>query len=69
MNSYTFRLRCRPREDFRIKEIVQFLKLAEEAFRCESLYDGKGSPVVLSEPQIRKIFEKARGGCKTSRVT
>jgi hypothetical protein len=59
MNSYTFRQRCRPRGNYRIKEIIKFLKLAEEAFQCESLYDVRGNPIDLTEPQVRGIMEKA----------
>jgi len=59
MNSYIYRQSCWPRGDFRIKEIVQFLKLVEEAFGCEFLYDDRGRPVDLTESEIRKIFERA----------
>ena len=59
MNSYIFRQSCRPRGDFRIKELLQFLRLVEEAFRCEALYDGRGKPIDLTEPNLRRIIQRA----------
>lgn len=58
MASYSFDQRCRPRGDFRISELVEFLELVKEAFRCWALYDGRSKPVELTEANLQKIFEK-----------
>jgi hypothetical protein len=64
MGSYTFDQRCRPRGNFRIREVLEFLELVQEAFRCPDLYDSRSNPVDLSEAGLQKIFEteaKRRG--------
>ncbi len=59
MSGYIFRQRCRPQGDWRIDEVIEFLDLVEEAFRCSTLYDSSNRPVDISETGLRKIFEKA----------
>ncbi len=56
MGTYTFDQRCRPRGDFRIHEVLGFLDLVQEAFRCPDLYDSNSEPVDLSEAGLRKNF-------------
>jgi hypothetical protein len=58
MTSYSFDQRCRPRGDFRIPELVEFLELMVEAFRCRHLYDGRSKPLEIVEPNLRSLFEK-----------
>jgi hypothetical protein len=58
MNSYIFRLGCWPRGDLRVEEILEFLHLAKEAFRCPALYDDKDTGVTLTESGLLKIFQK-----------
>ncbi len=58
MSSYIFRQRCRPRGDFRIPEVLEFLDLVQEAFGCSDLYDSNNKPVDLSEAGLQRIFEK-----------
>jgi len=59
MSSYTFRQGCRPRGDFRILEVIEFLDLVREAFRCRELYDSHDHPVELTEAALGRIFERA----------
>jgi len=59
MASYKFEQNCRPRGDFRIPEIIEFLELVKEAFRCPALYDSHNRPLDLTEAGLRRIFEKA----------
>jgi len=59
MNSYTFRQRCRPSGDFRIRKIVEFLQLMEVTFQCMSLYDSHGDPLELTSKEIRRFMEGA----------
>jgi len=58
MNSYMFRQRCRPRGDFRIDEMLQFLHLVHAAFKCSSVYDAKGRPVELTPSALEKIVKR-----------
>jgi hypothetical protein len=58
MSSYIFRQRCRPRADFRIDEIMAFLHLFREAFKCVDVYDSNSKPVDLTESALRKIIER-----------
>ncbi|MBM4328495.1 MAG: hypothetical protein FJ118_15190 [Deltaproteobacteria bacterium] len=58
MNTYVFRQLCRPRGDFRIDEVIDFLHLIKEAFRCPVLYDSRDRPVDLTGSGLQKIFEK-----------
>jgi len=58
MNTYMFRQRCRPRGDLRVKEIIRFLELVEETFKCMSLYDRRSQPLVLTTSEIGRILEK-----------
>jgi hypothetical protein len=55
---YTFRQRCRPRGDFRISEIIEFLDVVKEAFRCPTLYDTRDKAVHLTEDDLLRRFEK-----------
>jgi hypothetical protein len=58
MNSYMFRQACRPRGDFRIPELIEFLHLVMEAFRCSAVYDSKSKPLDLTESMPRRTIEK-----------
>jgi len=58
MSGYMFRQRCRPRGDFRIPQIMEFLDVMKEAFRYSRLYDSHDKPVELTETGLRKILEK-----------
>jgi hypothetical protein len=58
MASYTLRQRCRPRGDFRIPEIINFLTLIKEAFRIPELYDKRNKPVKLTPSDLQNIFQK-----------
>lgn len=58
MNSYIFRQGCRPRGDFRVPEVIQFLRLVREAFRCADLYESNGRPLDLTESALHNIFKK-----------
>jgi hypothetical protein len=58
MASYTLRQRCRPRGDFRVAEVVDFLTLMKGAFRCPVLYDKRDKPVPLSPSDLHSIFLK-----------
>jgi hypothetical protein len=58
MNSYSFGQACRPRGDFRIDELIEFLELMKEAFRFPVLYDKEGKPVGIAEQVLQKILEK-----------
>jgi hypothetical protein len=58
MSSYIFRQRCRAMSNFRIPQILSFLKLVQEAFGCPALYDSRSRPVDLTESALRAIFEK-----------
>jgi hypothetical protein len=58
MNYYSFSQRCRPRGDFRVEEVTEFLHLFKEAFKCPALYDARDRPLDLTESGIRKIFER-----------
>jgi len=58
MGSYIFRQRCRPRGDFRIYEVIQFLDLVKEAFGCSELYDSRSKPVDATRAGLAAIFEK-----------
>jgi hypothetical protein len=58
MTSYTFYQWCRPRGDFRIPELVEFLELMIEAFRCRYLYDGRSKPLEITEANLQSLFEK-----------
>jgi len=58
MSGYIFRQRCRPRGDFRIDEVLDFLDLIKEAFGCSTLYASRGRPVDMSEDGLRRILEK-----------
>jgi hypothetical protein len=59
MSSYILRQRCRPRGDFRIPEIIDFLHLAKEAFGCPALYDSDNRPVALTEAGLGRVFGRA----------
>jgi hypothetical protein len=59
MGCYSFDQRCRPRGDFRIPEIKEFLHLLKDAFLCSTFYDSNGRTVNLSEIGLQTIFEKA----------
>jgi hypothetical protein len=58
MNSYSLSQNCRPRGDFRIKEIIEFLNLMKQAFRFQVLYDKNGKPVALTASVLQNIFLK-----------
>jgi hypothetical protein len=59
MSGYIFRQRCRPQGDFRIDEVIEFLDLAQEAFRCSALYDSRSKSIDLTEVGLQSIFERA----------
>jgi hypothetical protein len=59
MGGYIFRQHCRPRGDFRIREVAAFLDLVSEAFQCPRVYDSHSRPVIWTEDELQKIFEKA----------
>jgi hypothetical protein len=58
MASYTLWQRCRPRGDFRIAEIIDFLTLMKEAFRVSELYDKRNKPVNLIHSDLQNMFQK-----------
>jgi hypothetical protein len=58
MASYSLWQRCRPRGDFRIAEIIDFLTLMKEAFRVPQLYDKRNRPVRLTPLDLHKILQK-----------
>jgi len=58
MNSYSFSQACRPRGDFRIRELIEFLKLMEEGFQCPVIYDKNSKPVNVEEAVLQRLFEK-----------
>jgi len=58
MNSYMFRQTCRPRGDFRINELTEFLHLVKEAFGCSALYDSKSNPLDLTASKLRETVER-----------
>ncbi len=58
MSGYIFRQRCRPRGDFRINEILQFLHIVHAAFKCPAVYDGKGRPVDLTASAVEEIVKR-----------
>ena len=58
MASYTLWQRCRPRGDFRVAEIIDFLTLMKEAFRISELYDKRNKPVDLMPSDLHNIFLK-----------
>ena len=60
MNSYKFHQLCLPRNDFRLKEIVEWLDLMRVAFEIECFYNSKSKPIELSENNLQIIFEKNR---------
>jgi hypothetical protein len=58
MASYSLGQLCRPRGDFRVAEIINFLTLMKEAFRCPVLYDKRNKPVHLAPSDLHRIFLK-----------
>jgi hypothetical protein len=58
MGSYTLRQRCRPKGDFRIAELIEFLTLMKEAFRISRLYDKRNRPVRLTSSDLNNIFQR-----------
>lgn len=58
MGSYTLRQRCRPRGDFRIREVIDFLTLMKEAFRIPGVYDKRNKPIKLIPSVLQHIFQK-----------
>ena len=58
MGSYRFDQDCRPRGNFRTKEIIAFLELMKEAFRFSELYDKYDKPVDLTTLGLQAIFRK-----------
>ena len=58
MASYSLGQRCRPRGDFRIAEIIDFLTLMKEAFRFSVLYDKRNKPVNLIPSDLHNIISK-----------
>lgn len=55
--SYTLRQWCRARGDFRIPQIVEYLKLMKEAFHISDVYDEKNKAVALTIASLRKIVK------------
>ena len=58
MGSYSFDQDCKPRGDFRIKEIIEFLNLMKTAFRFHELYDKNDKPVEVTFTVLDSIFRK-----------
>jgi hypothetical protein len=58
MGAYIFRQRCRPQGDLRIPQVMEFLDLVKEAFRCSALYDRKNMTVNLTETELWKVFKR-----------
>jgi hypothetical protein len=58
MASYSLSQRCRPRGDFRIAEVIDFLTLMKEAFRIPELYNKRNKPVSLTPWDLQNIFQK-----------
>lgn len=58
MSHYSFRLWCRPRGDYRVGQLIEFLGLVKEAFRRSELYDSNSRPINITEAGLWKIFEK-----------
>jgi hypothetical protein len=61
MGSYTLRQRCRPKGNFRIAELIEFLTLMKEAFRISRLYDKSNKPVRLTPSDLNNIFQRKLG--------
>ncbi len=59
MGGYMFRQGCRPRGDFRVRQVAEFLDLVSDAFACPRIYDSQSNPVNWTEEQLQRIFEKA----------
>jgi len=57
MNSYSFNQGCRPRGDFRIDEIIEYLDLMKEAFRFPVLFDKNSKPVEVTASVLKRIFK------------
>jgi hypothetical protein len=58
MSEYDFQQRGRPTGDFRISDIIEFLDLVREAFRCSKLYNFSDKPIDISEEGLEKIFRR-----------
>jgi hypothetical protein len=58
MASYSLSQRCRPRGDFRIAEVIDFLTLMKEAFRIRELYNKWNKPVRMTPSDLHNIFKK-----------
>jgi hypothetical protein len=58
MASYSLGQRCKPRGDFRVAEIIDFLTLMKAAFRFSVLYDKRNKPVNLIPSDLHKIFQQ-----------
>lgn len=58
MNSYYFCQNCRPRGDFRIGEILEYLDLMKGAFRCPVIYDKNSRALELTSENLKRIFKK-----------
>ena len=58
MSSYIFRQRCRPRGDFRIHEMIEFLDLMKDAFEFPILYDKNSRPVEMDPEVLEGIFKR-----------
>jgi hypothetical protein len=56
MASYSLGQLCKPRGDFRVAEIVDFLTLMKEAFRIPELYDKRNRPVPLTPSDLQNMF-------------
>jgi hypothetical protein len=58
MGSYTLRQRCKPKGDFRIAELIEFLTLMTEAFRISRLYDKRNKSIRLTPSDLNNIFQR-----------
>jgi hypothetical protein len=58
MGSYRFDQDCKPRGDFRIKEIIEFLNLMKTAFGFHEFYDKNDKPVEVTFIVLDSIFRK-----------
>lgn len=56
MASYSLGQRCKPRGDFRVAEIIDFLTLMKAAFRFSVLYDKRNKPVNLIPSEFHNLF-------------
>jgi hypothetical protein len=58
MASYKLWQRCRPRGDFRVMEMIDFLTIMKEAFRASEIYDKRNKTVNLTPSNLYNLLQK-----------